>query len=198
MINLQPDRRIRNRPVDLCSVLLLRLDDGSRSGAHEPDSGRLDDDAQKKPRRTSQRREATLSGPWAVLLRSPELVDPVPPLTILCGCSTSTLSPRLSEFVILITAPMGAQRYDGTRIHQLGAEGRTQSRRRQGGRGRASGRQDGGRTRKSPTTSAPNWTAITVWPRRHLRQSRRQVRRAGLRIVEMVSFTAITRSSRWC
>ena len=61
-------------------------------------------------------------GPWAVILRSPEL------LNRLRGVSdylrfNSTLPPRLSEFVILITAREWTQNYEWAAHHRLALEG---------------------------------------------------------------------------
>ena len=61
-------------------------------------------------------------GPWAVILRSPEL------LNRLRGVSdylrfNSSLAPRLSEFVILITAREWTQNYEWAAHHRLAMEG---------------------------------------------------------------------------
>ena len=61
-------------------------------------------------------------GPWAVIVRSPEL------LNRLRGVSdylrfNSSLPPRLSEFVILITARQWAQNYEWAAHHPLALEG---------------------------------------------------------------------------
>ncbi len=61
-------------------------------------------------------------GPWAVILRSPEL------LNRLRGVSdylrfNSSLPPRLSEFVILITAREWTQNYEWAAHHRLALEG---------------------------------------------------------------------------
>ena len=61
-------------------------------------------------------------GPWAVILRSPEL------LNRLRGVSdylrfNSSLAPRLSEFVILITAREWSQNYEWAAHHPLALEG---------------------------------------------------------------------------
>ena len=61
-------------------------------------------------------------GPWAVIVRSPEL------LNRLRGVSdylrfNSSLPPRLSEFVILITAREWAQNYEWAAHHPLALEG---------------------------------------------------------------------------
>ena len=61
-------------------------------------------------------------GPWAVILRSPEL------LNRLRGVSdylrfNSSLPPRLSEFVILITAREWTQNYEWAAHHPLALEG---------------------------------------------------------------------------
>jgi 4-carboxymuconolactone decarboxylase len=68
-------------------------------------------DAQKKAAAEFTAARGTLTGPWNVLLRSPELINRVR------GTSDqvrfkSTLPPRLSEMVILITAREWSQAYE--------------------------------------------------------------------------------------
>jgi 4-carboxymuconolactone decarboxylase len=62
------------------------------------------------------------TGPWSVILRSPEL------LNRLRGVSdylrfNSSLPPRLSEFVILLTAREWSQNYEWAAHHRLAMEG---------------------------------------------------------------------------
>ena len=81
-------------------------------------------------------------GPWAVVLRSPEL------LNRLRGVSdylrfNSSLPPRLSEFVILITAREWTQNYEWAAHYPLALEGGLSPDDRGGGRRRAAARRDG-------------------------------------------------------
>ena len=79
-------------------------------------------DAQKKAAADFTAARGNLSGPWAVLLRSPELVNRVRPLSDYLRFN-STLSPRLSEFVILITAREWAQQYEWNAHYPLALKG---------------------------------------------------------------------------
>jgi len=79
-------------------------------------------DAQKKAAADFTAARGNLSGPWAVLLRSPELVNRVRPLSDYLRFN-SVLPPRLSEFVILITAREWAQQYEWNAHHPLALKG---------------------------------------------------------------------------
>lgn len=79
-------------------------------------------DAQKKAAADFTAARGNLSGPWAVLLRSPELVNRVRPLSDYLRFN-STLSPRISEFVILITAREWAQQYEWNAHYPLALKG---------------------------------------------------------------------------
>jgi 4-carboxymuconolactone decarboxylase len=79
-------------------------------------------DAQKKAAADFTAARGNLSGPWAVLLRSPELVNRVRPLSDYLRFN-STLSPRLSEFVILITAREWGQQYEWNAHYPLALKG---------------------------------------------------------------------------
>ena len=79
-------------------------------------------EAQKKAAADFTAARGNLSGPWAVLLRSPELVNRTRPLSDYLRFN-STLSPRLSEFVILITARGWAQQYEWNAHHPLALKG---------------------------------------------------------------------------
>ncbi len=79
-------------------------------------------DAQKKAAADFTAARGNLSGPWAVLLRSPELVNRVRPLSDYLRFN-SILSPRLSEFVILITAREWAQQYEWNAHYPLALKG---------------------------------------------------------------------------
>lgn len=79
-------------------------------------------DAQKKAAADFTAARGNLSGPWAVLLRSPELVNRVRPLSDYLRFN-SVLPPRLSEFVILITAREWAQQYEWNAHYPLALKG---------------------------------------------------------------------------
>jgi 4-carboxymuconolactone decarboxylase len=61
-------------------------------------------------------------GPWAVLTRSPELMSRTLMLSDYLRFN-STLSPRLSEFVILMTAREWGQNYEWNAHHPLAVKG---------------------------------------------------------------------------
>ena len=79
-------------------------------------------DAQKKAAADFTAARGNLSGPWAVLLRSPELVNRVRPLSDYLRFN-SVLPPRLSEFDILITAREWAQQYEWNAHYPLALKG---------------------------------------------------------------------------
>lgn len=79
-------------------------------------------DAQKKAAAEFTAARGNLSGPWAVLLRSPELVNRVRPVSDYLRFN-SVLPPRLSEFVILITAREWAQQYEWNAHYPLALKG---------------------------------------------------------------------------
>jgi 4-carboxymuconolactone decarboxylase len=62
------------------------------------------------------------SGPWAVLARSPELMTRTRMLSDYLRFK-STLPPRLSEFVILMTARLWGQNYEWNAHHPLALKG---------------------------------------------------------------------------
>jgi len=68
-------------------------------------------DAQKKAAAEHTGARGALTGPWNVLLRSPEIVGRVRGLSDYVRFN-SALPPRLSEFVILITARQWSQPYE--------------------------------------------------------------------------------------
>ena len=79
-------------------------------------------DAQKKAAADFTAARGNLSGPWAVLLRSPELVNRIRPVSDYLRFN-SVLSPRLSEFVILITAREWASQYEWNAHYPLALKG---------------------------------------------------------------------------
>ena len=79
-------------------------------------------EAQKEAVKEFRAERGEPGGPWAVILRSPDL------LNRLRGVSdylrfNSSLPPRLSEFVILITAREWTQNYEWSAHHRLALEG---------------------------------------------------------------------------
>jgi 4-carboxymuconolactone decarboxylase len=66
--------------------------------------------AQKKAAAEFEAARGALSGPWAVILRSPEMINRARSLSDYLRFNSS-LPPRLSEFVILITAREWTQQY---------------------------------------------------------------------------------------
>src|SRR5919106_6444037 len=75
-------------------------------------------DAQKKAVVEFEAARGTMSGPWAVILRSPEMVNRARSLSDYLRFNSS-LPPRLSELVILITAREWAQQYEWNAHHPL-------------------------------------------------------------------------------
>jgi 4-carboxymuconolactone decarboxylase len=79
-------------------------------------------DAQKKAAAEFEAARGTLSGPWAVILRSPDMVNRARGLSDYLRFKSS-LPPRLSEFVILITAREWTQQYEWNAHHSLAIKG---------------------------------------------------------------------------
>jgi 4-carboxymuconolactone decarboxylase len=79
-------------------------------------------EAQKKAAAEFEAARGALSGPWAVILRSPEMVNRARGLSDYLRFKSS-LPPRLSEFVILITAREWAQQYEWNAHHSLAMTG---------------------------------------------------------------------------
>jgi 4-carboxymuconolactone decarboxylase len=79
-------------------------------------------DAQKKAVAEFTAARGTLSGPWVALLRSPEVVNRARLLSDYLRFNSS-LPPRLSEFIILITARQWAQQYEWNAHHPLALKG---------------------------------------------------------------------------
>ena len=79
-------------------------------------------EAQKKAAAEFEAARGTLSGPWAVILRSPDMVNRARGLSDYLRFNSS-LSPRLSEFVILITAREWTQQYEWNAHHALAMKG---------------------------------------------------------------------------
>jgi 4-carboxymuconolactone decarboxylase len=79
-------------------------------------------DAQKKAAAEFEAERGTLSGPWAVMLRSPDMINRARGLSDYLRFKSS-LPPRLSEFVILITAREWAQQYEWNAHHSLAMKG---------------------------------------------------------------------------
>jgi 4-carboxymuconolactone decarboxylase len=79
-------------------------------------------DAQKKAAADHTAARGQLTGPWQVLLRSPELMGRVRGLSDYVRWN-GALSPRLSEFVILITAREWSQPYEWNAHQPLAVKG---------------------------------------------------------------------------
>ena len=78
--------------------------------------------AQKKAAAEFEAARGPLSGPWAVILRSPEMINRARSLSDYLRFNSS-LPPRLSEFVILITAREWTQQYEWNAHHPLAVKG---------------------------------------------------------------------------
>jgi 4-carboxymuconolactone decarboxylase len=79
-------------------------------------------EAQKKAVAEFEAARGTLGGPWAVILRSPDMVNRARGLSDYLRFNSS-LPPRLSEFVILITAREWTQQYEWNAHHALAMKG---------------------------------------------------------------------------
>ena len=79
-------------------------------------------EAQKKAAAEFEAARGPLSGPWAVMLRSPEMVNRARSLSDYLRFKGS-LPPRLSELVILITAREWTQQYEWNGHHALAMKG---------------------------------------------------------------------------
>jgi 4-carboxymuconolactone decarboxylase len=79
-------------------------------------------EAQKKAAAEFEAARGTLSGPWAVILRSPEMINRARALSDYLRFNSS-LPPRLSEFVILITAREWTQQYEWNAHQSLAMKG---------------------------------------------------------------------------
>src|SRR5947208_15604398 len=79
-------------------------------------------DAQKKAAADHTAARGSLTGPWSVLVRRPELMGRVRGLSAYVRFN-SALNPRLSEFVILITARQWSQAYERAAHYPLGVQG---------------------------------------------------------------------------
>jgi 4-carboxymuconolactone decarboxylase len=79
-------------------------------------------EAQKKAAAEFEAARGTLGGPWAVILRSPEMINRAHELSDYLRFKSS-LPPRLSEFVILITAREWTQQYEWNAHHTLAMKG---------------------------------------------------------------------------
>ncbi|MBI4885647.1 MAG: carboxymuconolactone decarboxylase family protein [Acidobacteria bacterium] len=79
-------------------------------------------EAQKKAAADHAAARGALTGPWNVLLRSPELIGRVRGLSDYVRFN-GALPPRLSEFVILITARQWSQPYEWNAHYSLALKG---------------------------------------------------------------------------
>src|SRR5438093_11908315 len=78
-------------------------------------------DSQKKAAADHTAARGSLTGPWSVLVRSPELMGRVRGLCDYVRFN-SALPPRLSEFVILLTATQWSEAYERAAHAPLAAE----------------------------------------------------------------------------
>jgi 4-carboxymuconolactone decarboxylase len=78
--------------------------------------------AQQKAVAEFEAARGTVSGPWAVILRSPEMMNRARSLSDYLRFNSS-LPPRLSEFVILITAREWTQQYEWNAHYALAMKG---------------------------------------------------------------------------
>ena len=79
-------------------------------------------DAQKKAAAEFEAARGNLTGPWSVMLRSPDMINRARALSDYLRFKSS-LPPRLSELVILITAREWAQQYEWNAHHPLALKG---------------------------------------------------------------------------
>jgi 4-carboxymuconolactone decarboxylase len=79
-------------------------------------------EAQKKAAAEFTAARGSLTGPWIVLLRSPEVLNRARGLSDYLRFN-SVLPPRLSEFVILITARHWTQQYEWNAHYSLAVKG---------------------------------------------------------------------------
>lgn len=79
-------------------------------------------EAQKKAAAEFEAARGSLGGPWAVMLRSPDMVNRARGLSDYLRFNSS-LPPRLSELVILITAREWTQQYEWNAHHPLAVKG---------------------------------------------------------------------------
>ena len=79
-------------------------------------------EAQKKAAAEYTAARGPITGPWNVLLRRPEMINRARALSAYVRFNSS-LPPRLSEFVILITAREWAQPYEWNAHHALALKG---------------------------------------------------------------------------
>ena len=117
------DRRARSVVVLLACTLSVSLQTTADAQERMPPipAGKMTE-AQKKAAAEFVAARGTLSGPWAVLLRSPDVVNRARGLSDYLRFN-SVLPPRLSEFVILITARQWTQQYEWNAHYPLALKG---------------------------------------------------------------------------
>ena len=108
------------RYVVLLSVFLSSPADAQDRMPPIP-AGKLTE-AQKKAVAEFEAARGTVSGPWAVILRSPEMMNRARSLSDYLRFKSS-LPPRLSELVILITAREWTQQYEWNAHYSLAMKG---------------------------------------------------------------------------
>ena len=107
----------------IAALVLLALTAGARAQERmKPIPKDKLTDAQKKAAAEFEAARGALTGPWAVMLRSPEMINRARGLSDYLRFKSS-LPPRLSELVILITAREWAQQYEWNSHHPLALKG---------------------------------------------------------------------------
>jgi 4-carboxymuconolactone decarboxylase len=101
------------------SLLAMTADAQNRMPPIPPDQMT---DAQKKAATEFGQVRGALTGPWTVLLRSPEMLNRARALSDYLRFNSS-LPPRLSEFAILITAREWTQQYEWNAHYALAVKG---------------------------------------------------------------------------
>jgi 4-carboxymuconolactone decarboxylase len=117
------DRRNRTTLVVVAAlVTLFRCQAAAAQDRMPPIPAEKMTEAQRKAASEFTAARGAVSGPWAVILRSPEMLNRARALSDYLRFNSS-LPPRLSEFVILMTAREWAQNYEWNAHHPLALKG---------------------------------------------------------------------------
>jgi 4-carboxymuconolactone decarboxylase len=119
------DRNRRNRTALVVVAAMVTLFHCQAAAAQDrmpPIPAEKMTEAQKKAAAEFMAARGAVAGPWAVILRSPEMLNRARALSDYLRFNSS-LPPRLSEFVILITAREWAQNYEWNAHHPLAMKG---------------------------------------------------------------------------
>ena len=116
-------RTTTSRPGVFAALLCLSLSVSAEGQTRMPPipADKMSD-AQKKAAAEFEAARGSLTGPWGVLLRSPDMINRARALSDYLRFKSS-LPPRLSEFVILITAREWTQQYEWNAHHGLALKG---------------------------------------------------------------------------